>query len=107
MTDEALAIADQAIIIPMICMMQLLNVSVASAVILCKALRQRQNACLYHRKHSMRDEEEQQRLLFEGGYPVQAKVAKRKELPKLHINDRGQVVAETQWWVAIQATVCQ
>ena len=52
----------------MIGMVQSLNVSVASALILYEAQRQRQNAGLYRRDNSMLDEEEQQRLLFEGGY---------------------------------------
>ncbi|NIH15921.1 tRNA (guanosine(18)-2'-O)-methyltransferase TrmH [Serratia symbiotica] len=107
MTVEALALADKDIIIPMIGMVQSLNVSVASAFILYEAQRQRQIAGLYQRDRSMLDEEEQQRLLFEGGYPVLANVAKRKGLPRLHIDDRGQVVAETKWWAAMQATVRQ
>lgn len=106
-SSEALALADQDIIIPMIGMVQSLNVSVASALILYEAQRQQQNAGLYHRARSMLDEEEQQRLLFEGGYPVLANVAKRKGLPRPHIDDRGQVVAETEWWAVMQATVRQ
>lgn len=43
-TQEALDLADQDIIIPMIGMVQSLNVSVASALILYEAQRQRQNA---------------------------------------------------------------
>lgn len=57
---------------------QSLNVSVASALILYEAQRQRQNAGMYERSNSMLPEEEQQRLLFEGGYPVLARVAKQK-----------------------------
>lgn len=41
MTDESLALADQGIIIPMIGMVQSLNVSVASALILYEAQYQR------------------------------------------------------------------
>ena len=104
-TEEALALADQDIIIPMIGMVQSLNVSVASALILYEAQRQRQNAGLYRRAHSMLDAEEQQRLLFEGGYPVLANVAKRKKLPRPHIAQQGQVVADAEWWAAMQATV--
>lgn len=104
-TEEALALADQDIIIPMIGMVQSLNVSVASALILYEAQRQRQNAGLYRREHSMLDAEEQQRLLFEGGYPVLANVAKRKKLPRPHIDQQGQVVADAEWWAAMQATV--
>ncbi|BEN51974.1 tRNA (guanosine(18)-2'-O)-methyltransferase [Serratia marcescens] len=104
-TEEALALADRDIIIPMIGMVQSLNVSVASALILYEAQRQRQNAGLYRRDNSMLDEEEQQRLLFEGGYPVLANVAKRKGLPRPQIDEQGQVVASAEWWAAMQATV--
>ncbi|MBP1133426.1 MULTISPECIES: tRNA (guanosine(18)-2'-O)-methyltransferase TrmH [Serratia] len=104
-TEEALQLADQDIIIPMIGMVQSLNVSVASALILYEAQRQRQNAGLYRREHSMLDEEEQQRLLFEGGYPVLANVAKRKKLPRPHIDEQGQVIADAEWWATMQATV--
>lgn len=104
-TEEALQLADQDIIIPMIGMVQSLNVSVASALILYEAQRQRQNAGLYRREHSMLDEEEQQRLLFEGGYPVLANVAKRKKLSRPHIDEQGQVIADAEWWATMQATV--
>lgn len=104
-TEEALALADQDIIIPMIGMVQSLNVSVASALILYEAQRQRHNAGMYLHTHSALDEEEQQRLLFEGGYPVLANVAKRKGLPRPQIDQQGQVVADAEWWATMQATV--
>ena len=103
-TAEALALADCDIIIPMVGMVQSLNVSVASALILYEAQRQRQNAGLYQRRHSLLDEEEQQRLLFEGGYPVLARVAKQKGLPYPHINAQGEVEADADWWASMQAT---
>ena len=86
----------------MIGMVQSLNVSVASALILYEAQRQRQNAGLYRRDNSMLDEEEQQRLLFEGGYPVLANVAKGCHARRL--TSRA-VVASAEWWAAMQATV--
>ena len=46
-SDEAASIADKHIIIPMLGMVQSLNVSVATAVILFEAQRQRRNAGLY------------------------------------------------------------
>lgn len=103
-SQEALALADQDIIIPMIGMVQSLNVSVASALILYEAQRQRQNAGMYQRAQSVLPQEEQQRLLFEGGYPVLAQVAKRKGLPQPYIDDQGQVIADAQWWSAMQST---
>lgn len=102
-TPQALALADKDIIIPMIGMVQSLNVSVASAIILYEAQRQRQIAGLYDRETSQLDNEEQQRFLFEGGYPVLANVAKRKNLPRPHIDDQGQIVADNEWWIAMQA----
>ncbi|TBM30440.1 tRNA (guanosine(18)-2'-O)-methyltransferase TrmH [Hafnia paralvei] len=103
-TAEALALADQDIIIPMIGMVQSLNVSVASALILYEAQRQRQNAGMYQREHSPLSEEDQQRLLWEGGYPVLANVAKRKKLPRPRIDNEGQIDAPQAWWDAMQAT---
>lgn len=102
-TPQALGLADQDIIIPMIGMVQSLNVSVASALILYEAQRQRQNAGMYQRTTSVLPMEEQQRLLFEGGYPILAKVAQRKGLPYPHINDSGEVEAEPAWWSTMQA----
>lgn len=102
-TREALDLAEQDIIIPMIGMVQSLNVSVASALILYEAQRQRQNAGMYLRAESTLEYAEQQRLLFEGGYPVLARVAKHKGLPYPVINDRGEVVAEPEWWATMQS----
>jgi tRNA (guanosine-2'-O-)-methyltransferase len=48
-TDEAAALADQHIIIPMLGMVQSLNVSVATAVILFEAQRQRRDAGFYQK----------------------------------------------------------
>ena len=102
-TAEALALADQEIVIPMTGMVQSLNVSVASALILYEAQRQRQNAGMYKRENSMLPEDEQQRLLFEGGYPVLARVAKQKGLPYPHVNGQGEVEADAAWWATMQA----
>ncbi|MEC5320651.1 tRNA (guanosine(18)-2'-O)-methyltransferase TrmH [Brenneria populi subsp. brevivirga] len=100
----ALKLADRDIIIPMTGMVQSLNVSVASALILYEAQRQRQQAGMYRRADSPLAEEEQQRLLFEGGYPVLARVAKRKGLPRPYIDDDGQIVADTAWWASMQSS---
>ena len=100
-TQEALDLADQDIIIPMIGMVQSLNVSVASALILYEAQRQRQNAGMYERSNSMLPEDEQQRLLFEGGYPVLARVAKQKNCltPRQRA---GRNEADAGWWATMQ-----
>ncbi|MCU6668342.1 tRNA (guanosine(18)-2'-O)-methyltransferase TrmH [Enterobacteriaceae bacterium H4N4] len=102
-TQEALDLADQDIIIPMTGMVQSLNVSVASALILYEAQRQRQNAGMYQRESSVLPEDEQQRLLFEGGYPVLARVAKQKNLPYPHVNLQGEIEADAAWWATMQS----
>ena len=66
-TDEAIAMCDQDIVIPMVGMVQSLNVSVAAALVLYEAQRQRQIAGMYDVQHL--SEEECQRMLFEGGLP--------------------------------------
>ena len=52
---------------------------------------------------SMLPPEEQQRLLFEGGYPVLARVARQKGLPYPHVNEQGEVEADAAWWATMQA----
>ncbi|HBV40782.1 MAG TPA: tRNA (guanosine(18)-2'-O)-methyltransferase TrmH [Erwinia sp.] len=104
-TQQALELADQEIVIPMVGMVQSLNVSVASALILYEAQRQRQNAGMYQRQESLLDWHDQQRLLFEGGYPVLARVAKHKGLPYPLISETGEVIADPDWWATMQASV--
>ena len=103
-TQEALELADQDIIIPMIGMVQSLNVSVASALILYEAQRQRQNAGMYARDTSTIDDDDQHRLLFEGSYPVLARVAKQKGLPYPDLNAQGEIEADAAWWSTMQAS---
>ena len=101
-SQEALALADQDIIIPMVGMVQSLNVSVASALILYEAQRQRELADMYNSPRQTLDEETIQRVLFERGHPVLAKVVKRKKMPYPAIDEQGQIVADQAWWAAIQ-----
>jgi len=101
-SEQAKQLADQDIIIPMIGMVQSLNVSVASAVILYEAQRQRDAAGMYNKQHSALPEETIHRTLFERGHPVLAKVAKRKGLPYPPLDDEGQIVADEAWWKEMQ-----
>ncbi|MBK3079022.1 tRNA (guanosine(18)-2'-O)-methyltransferase TrmH, partial [Klebsiella pneumoniae] len=90
-------------IIPMICFLPSRLCSVFSAFCPDEAWLQLQNAGMYLRENSMLPEAEQQRLLFEGGYPVLAKVAKRKGLPYPHVNQQGEIEADADWWSTMQA----
>jgi tRNA (guanosine-2'-O-)-methyltransferase len=58
---------------------------------------------MYQRENSLLEHDEQQRLLFEGGYPVLARVAKRKGLPYPHINAQGEIDADSAWWATMQS----
>jgi len=100
-TPEALALADQDIIIPMVGMAQSLNVSVASALILYEAQRQRQNAGLYQQECRL-PRSEQDRLLFERGFPLLTRVCRQKQLPYPAISDDGEVIADESWWQRMQ-----
>lgn len=101
-SQQALALADQEIVIPMVGMVQSLNVSVACALILYEAQRQRQQAGMYQRETSLLPEQTIQRILFERGHPVLAKVAQRKGLAYPPLNAQGEIVAEQNWWNAMQ-----
>lgn len=97
---EALALADQDIMVPMVGMVQSLNVSVACSVVLYEAQRQRQIAGMYDTPKL--SYERRQRTLFEGGHPIFAEACKRKGLPYPTIDDEGQIIADDSWWQKIQ-----
>lgn len=99
-TPEAISMADHEIIIPMVGMVQSLNVSVACAVTLYEAQRQREAAGMYEK--ATISEEIRQKLLFEGGHPIFAQACQRKGLPYPKIDDEGQIVASEEWWHKMQ-----
>ena len=92
-SDEAAKIADKHIIIPMLGMVQSLNVSVATAVILFEAQRQRRNAGLYASPQLEQSyiHEEAFRLL----HPEEAKVYREKGLTAPLLAEDGSIVGET------------
>lgn len=100
-TDEALDVADHHVMIPMVGMVQSLNVSVAGAVMLYEAQRQREQAGLYDKVHVSAGE--RHRVLFEGGHPIYAKACKRKNMPYPELDENGQIVADEAWWLAMRA----
>ncbi|MBW8191170.1 tRNA (guanosine(18)-2'-O)-methyltransferase TrmH [Neiella marina] len=96
-SERALELADQHIVVPMMGMVQSLNVSVASALILYEAQRQRDIAGLYQHAQGV-EAQEKQRLLFEGCHEALAKRCRQKGLPYPQVDDKGDVVASEQWW---------
>ncbi|MFT5674121.1 MAG: tRNA (guanosine-2'-O-)-methyltransferase [Paraglaciecola sp.] len=101
-TGRAIELADKNIVIPMVGMVQSLNVSVAAALVLYEAQRQRQQAGMYDQQQL--SEEECQRMLFEGGFPMFKDMCERKNIPYPHINARGEIVADESWWLRMQLT---
>jgi len=76
---QAAALADLQIVVPMRGLVESLNVSVAAAVILYEAARQREQAGLYDRCRLDRATYEQ--LLFEWSYPAAARHLQARNLP--------------------------
>ncbi len=101
--EEALALADHHIVIPMVGMVQSLNVSVAAAAILYEAQRQRELAGCYQRGCPLTPEE-QNTILVEGGYPVYAQLCKEKEMPYPQLGPAGEILADERWWQQMQLT---
>lgn len=96
-SEEALAMADGEITIPMMGMVQSLNVSVAAALILYEAQRQRQEAGLYDRVHISPDWYE--KTLFEWLHPTVTRYCKRHQLPYPELDDEGYIKETIQDWV--------
>ena len=101
-SEKALEYADQNIIIPMQGMVQSLNVSVAAALILFEAQRQRELAGLYNR--NMLSEEIKHPMNFEGCHPIIARQCKQKNLPYPALDEHGEIVADEQFWQALKHT---
>ena len=99
-TELAVAAADQDIIIPMVGMVQSLNVSVAAALILYEAQRQRQLAGMYNTQQLT--EQACQKILFENGFPRLREICDRRGLPYPHIDTNGHINADETWWQQIR-----
>lgn len=99
-TDEAIALADKEIIVPMVGMTVSLNVSVAAAVILYEAQRQREAAGMYETMSL--SQIEYQRQLFAGGYPHLYKQCCKLGLALPQINEQGDIEADDVWWSAVR-----
>lgn len=101
-SKKALAHADKHIIIPMQGMVQSLNVSVAAALILFEAQRQREAHGLYER--DMLDAQTKHRILFEGCHPIIAEQCREKALPYPALDDNGEIIADDAFWHVLKHT---
>lgn len=89
-SQDMVSRSDGCVIVPMLGMIQSLNVSVATALILYEAQRQRQEAGMYDTRHM--DAQTYQTLLFEWGYPRLAPFYKKKKRPYPTLDDKGFIV---------------
>ncbi|SVD20983.1 uncharacterized protein METZ01_LOCUS373837 [marine metagenome] len=89
LSDEALKLADERISIPMVGMAQSFNVSVATALLLFEAFRQRDAAGMY--RSSRLDPEEFERILFEWAYPRIARHLRARGTPYPTITPDGNI----------------
>jgi tRNA (guanosine-2'-O-)-methyltransferase len=89
-SPETLDMVDEEIKIPMQGMVESLNVSVANAVILFEAQRQRLQAGLYEKCRL--DKNTVEKLLFEFSYPEAAKVYQSKGEPYPELDTEGQII---------------
>jgi tRNA (guanosine-2'-O-)-methyltransferase len=88
--DTGLVIADQHIMIPMLGMIDSLNVSVAAALILFEAQRQRLKAGCY--EQSLMNDNDFRKTLFEWSHPKQAELYSRHSLEYPELDEDGQII---------------
>lgn len=90
LSEQGLALADETVMIPMAGMVRSLNVSVATALLLFEAFRQREERRLYD--ESRLPKEEFDRVLFEWAYPEMAEILRRKGEPYPSLSPDGDIL---------------
>lgn len=100
-SEQALAQVDQEIIIPMEGMVESYNVSVAAAIILAEAHRQRQAAGLY--EGCRLPEAEYRACFFRWAHPDVAKFCEQKGLcyPPVSMED-GEIINPSAWYASVR-----
>ena len=94
LTEEATALMDQAVFIPMRGMVQSLNVSVATATLLFEALRQRQAAGIAPMNGEGIPPERYGGLLFEWAYPQVAAWCREQGRSYPDLSDEGEILED-------------
>ena len=91
-SPEALAVADTHVVIPMVGMVHSLNVSVATALLLYEAQRQRTESGMYAQCRILPAEFE--RTLFEWAYPSLAADYRREGRPYPTLTEDGEILPD-------------
>ena len=94
LTEEATALMDQAVFIPMRGMVQSLNVSVATATLLFEALRQRQAAGLAPLQGEGIPANQYADLLFEWCYPEVASWCREQGRSYPYLSEEGEILEQ-------------
>ncbi|NNM04322.1 MAG: tRNA (guanosine(18)-2'-O)-methyltransferase TrmH [Gemmatimonadetes bacterium] len=90
LSEEGISLADETVMIPMAGMVRSLNVSVATALLLFEAFRQRDAKGMYEEARIPAGEFK--RLLFEWSYPEIAQVLRKKGQPFPALSDQGEIL---------------
>lgn len=99
-SDTAAELADEHIMIPMMGMVESFNVSVAAAIILSEAQRQRVDAGLYN--ESRMDVDEYQTTLFEWAQPKIAQYCKERHLEYPPLTEEGDIENPSEWYQSVR-----
>jgi len=93
---------DKHIVIPMMGMVESFNVSVAAAIILAEAQRQRQNAGYY--SQSRLGDEEYKATFFRWAHPEVAKYCHQKKMPYPEVSDiDGEIIDPSIWYESVRS----
>ena len=91
LSSEIKSMVDQSIYIPMRGMVQSLNVSVATSILLFEAIRQRKSKGILPINGEGLDSKEYKNILFEWSYPELAALYKKSLKKYPNLNDRGEI----------------
>jgi len=92
LSDSAKELMDEEIFIPMRGMVQSLNVSVAAAILLFEALRQRQEKQIIPKNGEGIPKELYDQIIFEWSYPEVAEWCKREGKKYPRLNQKGEII---------------
>ncbi|WP_163835344.1 tRNA (guanosine(18)-2'-O)-methyltransferase TrmH [Spartinivicinus ruber] len=99
-SPTAAELADQHIIIPMQGMVGSFNVSVAAAVILTEAQRQREQAGMY--RNIRLDQDIYQQTLFKWAYPELAEFCDLRGLTYPELDEQGKLISPSDWYAEVK-----
>jgi len=100
-TDETAGMVDEHVVVPMMGMVESFNVSVAAAIILAEAQRQRAALCMYDKVRL--NKEEYWQTFFRWAHPKIAQYCHKKKLPYPAISEvDGEVVDPSAWYASVR-----